>query len=46
MVFRYPKDESMDYIKRVIGVPGDVVKLRQQAPDHATASRPPTHRNA
>ncbi|CAJ0799118.1 signal peptidase I [Ralstonia holmesii] len=26
MVFRYPKDESMDYIKRVIGVPGDVVK--------------------
>ena len=25
MVFRYPKDESMDYIKRVIGVPGDVV---------------------
>lgn len=26
MVFRYPKDESMDYIKRVVGVPGDVVK--------------------
>ncbi|MHA6888376.1 signal peptidase I [Ralstonia pseudosolanacearum] len=26
MVFRYPKDESMDYIKRVIGVPGDVVR--------------------
>lgn len=26
MVFRYPKDESMDYIKRVIGVPGDLVK--------------------
>jgi len=26
MVFRYPKDESMDYIKRVIGVPGDMVK--------------------
>jgi signal peptidase I len=25
MVFRYPKDESLDYIKRVIGVPGDVV---------------------
>ena len=25
VVFRYPKDESVDYIKRVIGVPGDVV---------------------
>jgi signal peptidase I len=26
MVFRYPKDESMDYIKRVVGVPGDVIR--------------------
>jgi len=26
VVFRYPKDESVDYIKRVIGVPGDVVQ--------------------
>src|SRR6202035_1415385 len=25
VVFRYPEDESVDYIKRVIGVPGDVV---------------------
>lgn len=25
MVFRYPKDESQDYIKRVVGVPGDVI---------------------
>ena len=26
VVFRYPMDESMDYIKRVIGVPGDTVE--------------------
>src|SRR5574337_313405 len=25
VVFRYPKDESVDYIKRVIGLPGDVI---------------------
>lgn len=25
MVFRYPEDTSLDYIKRVVGVPGDTV---------------------
>ncbi|GAB3625236.1 signal peptidase [Pandoraea terrae] len=30
MVFRYPKDESMDYIKRVIGVPGDIVAYQNK----------------
>jgi signal peptidase I len=25
-VFRYPEDESLDYIKRVIGLPGDHIK--------------------
>ena len=30
MVFRYPKDESLDYIKRVIGVPGDVVQYENK----------------
>ena len=30
MVFRYPKDTSIDYIKRVVGVPGDEVSFREQ----------------
>src|SRR5450755_3540400 len=30
MVFRFPKDPSTDYIKRVVGVPGDEVSFRGQ----------------
>ncbi len=30
MVFRYPKDPSLDYIKRVVGTPGDVVEYRDK----------------
>jgi signal peptidase I len=30
MVFRYPKDTSIDYIKRVVGVPGDEITFRAQ----------------
>ena len=30
MVFRYPKDTSVDYIKRVVGVPGDEVEFKNQ----------------
>ena len=30
VVFRYPKDESVDYIKRVIGLPGDVVSYQDK----------------
>ena len=30
MVFRYPKDTSVDYIKRVVGLPGDEVSFRNQ----------------
>ena len=28
MVFRYPRDPSMNYIKRVVGVPGDKIEIR------------------
>lgn len=30
MVFRYPQDPSMDYIKRVVGVPGDHIAYRDK----------------
>ncbi len=28
MVFRYPEDPSLDYIKRVVGLPGDKIEYR------------------
>ena len=27
IIFRYPKDTSIDYVKRVVGLPGDRIKL-------------------
>jgi signal peptidase I len=30
MVFRFPEDSSLDYIKRVVGVPGDQVEVRNK----------------
>ena len=30
VVFRYPKNESRDFIKRVIGLPGDLLQVRHQ----------------
>jgi signal peptidase I len=30
IVFRSPRDRSMDLVKRVVGLPGDVIELREQ----------------
>ncbi len=30
MVFKYPKDESRDFIKRVIGLPGDKLEIKSR----------------
>ena len=30
LVFEYPQDRSIDYVKRVIGLPGEQIELRKQ----------------
>src|SRR5581483_4410781 len=30
IVFRFPKDESKDFIKRVVGVPGDTIEVKNK----------------
>ena len=30
IVFKYPKDEKRDFIKRVIGIPGDLLEVKHQ----------------
>lgn len=30
MVFKYPKDPSLDYIKRVVGIPGDKISYKNK----------------
>jgi signal peptidase I len=30
IVFKFPQDHSTDYIKRVVGLPGDVIEMKQE----------------
>lgn len=30
IVFLYPEDNSLDYIKRIVGIPGDVIEMRDK----------------
>ena len=30
IVFKFPGDESVDYIKRIVGVPGDVIEVKNK----------------
>jgi signal peptidase I len=30
IIFEYPKDPDVDYIKRIVGLPGDVIELREK----------------
>jgi len=50
IVFKFPRDEKRDFIKRVIGVPGDILEVRRQQvflngkpyeDPHARHTRPP-----
>lgn len=30
VIFKYPNDPSVDYIKRIVGIPGDVIEVRDK----------------
>ncbi len=54
IVFRFPEDEEKDFIKRIVGTPGDTVQIRNKAgarqrraarrSDLYTTDRPGHHR--
>lgn len=43
VVFKYPKDRSIDYIKRVVGIPGDIVEIKNKKVYVNNSEVPDTH---